>query len=110
MAIALTENTEFNGPLMVIPGSHRYYVSCVSETPNDHYKQSLKKQEYGLPDEASLTFLVDQRELVSAKGAADLVIFFDCNMMHSSNSNISPQTPPNKKPWRTAKVSSSEFY
>ncbi|MGJ3249155.1 MAG: ectoine hydroxylase [Elainellaceae cyanobacterium] len=95
VAIALTENTEFNGPLIVIPGSHRHYISCMGETPENHYQQSLKKQEYGVPDDESLRFLVNQGGMVSAKGAAGSVIFFDCNTMHGSNSNISPDPRSN---------------
>jgi ectoine hydroxylase len=88
--ILLTENNEFNGPLMLIPGSHMHYISCVGQTPLDHYKQSLKKQEYGVPDQASLRFLVERGGIQAPKGQAGSVVFFDCNAMHGSNSNISP--------------------
>ena len=50
--VLLTENNEHNGPLLLMPGSHTHYISCVGETPDDHYKQSLKKQEYGIADPA----------------------------------------------------------
>lgn len=90
MSIALTPNTEYNGPLLVIPGSHRHYVRCVGETPDDHYKQSLRKQEYGVPDTTSLQRLFDNGGIVSAPGPAGQVVLFDCNAMHGSNSNISP--------------------
>lgn len=33
VSISLTLSTEFNGPLMLAPGSHRIYVRCVGETP-----------------------------------------------------------------------------
>lgn len=88
--ILLTENNEFNGPLMLIPGSHMHYISCVGQTPHDHYKQSLKKQEYGVPDQTSLRFLVERGGIQAPKGRAGSVVFFDCNTMHGSNSNISP--------------------
>lgn len=88
--ILLTENNEFNGPLMLIPGSHMHYISCVGKTPHDHYKQSLKKQEYGVPDQGSLRFLTDRGGIQAPKGPAGSVVFFDCNTMHGSNSNISP--------------------
>ena len=88
--VLLTENNEFNGPLMLVPGSHMHYISCIGQTPQDHYKQSLRKQEYGVPDSTSLGFLVQRGGLQSAKGAAGSVLFFDCNTMHGSNSNISP--------------------
>jgi ectoine hydroxylase len=90
VSIALTQNYPFNGPLMLIPGSHKTYVSCVGETPKDHYRQSLKKQEYGVPDKESLQRLADHGGIVAPTGAAGSAVFFDCNLMHGSNSNISP--------------------
>jgi ectoine hydroxylase len=88
--VLLTENNEFNGPLLLVPGSHMHYIACVGQTPPDHYKQSLRKQEYGVPDPASLQFLIERGGLQSTKGSAGSVVFFDCNTMHGSNSNISP--------------------
>ncbi len=52
MSVLLAENTPDNGPLMLMPGSHRVFLTCVGETPEDHYRMSLKKQEYGVPDAA----------------------------------------------------------
>lgn len=88
--VLLTENNEFNGPLMLMPGSHMDFISCVGQTPAEHYKQSLRKQEYGIADPAALGFLCDKGGLQSMKGPAGSVVFFDCNTMHGSNSNISP--------------------
>jgi ectoine hydroxylase len=90
VSIALTENYAFNGPLMVIPGSHKTYVACVGQTPENHYRQSLKKQEYGVPDQESLKRLTDQGGIVAPTGPAGSAVFFDCNTMHGSNSNITP--------------------
>jgi len=89
-SILLTDNNECNGPLMIMPGSHQYFISCVGETPDDHYKKSLRKQEYGVPDPDSLRFLADQGGIRSMTAPAGSVVFFDCNAMHGSNSNISP--------------------
>jgi ectoine hydroxylase len=89
-SILLTDNNESNGPLMLIPGSHCHFISCVGETPDDHYKKSLKKQDYGVPDEALLRQLCDRGGIASCKGRAGSVVFFDCNTMHGSNSNITP--------------------
>ena len=90
VSIALTDNYPFNGPLMVIPQSHKTFVSCVGQTPEAHYKTSLKKQEYGVPDNDSLKRLVDCGGIVAPTGPAGSALFFDCNAMHGSNSNISP--------------------
>jgi ectoine hydroxylase len=90
-SITLTDNYPFNGPLMVIPGSQRTFVTTVGETPDDHYKASLKKQEIGVPDHDSLRGLVDRHgEIRQLTGKAGSVVFFDCNIMHGSASNISP--------------------
>jgi len=89
-SITLTDNNEFNGPLLLIPGSHRQYFSCIGETPEEHFKHSLKKQEYGVPSPEVLQNITDQNGMVSFTGKAGSVIFFDCNLMHGSNGNISP--------------------
>lgn len=89
-SIALSDNYVFNGSLMVIPGSHHYYVACEGTTPEQHYKQSLRKQEYGIPDRHTLEQLVRRNGIELFVGNAGSVIFFDCNTMHGSNSNITP--------------------
>lgn len=89
-SISLTPNTEHNGPLMLIPGSHHRFVSCVGATPEDNYRASLKRQEVGVPDDTSLTQLVHEFGIASPLGATGSVTFFECNTMHGSNSNITP--------------------
>lgn len=90
MSVLLAENTPHNGPLMLIPGSHRTYLACVGETPEDHYRQSLRKQEYGVPDEMSLAELAVRHGIVAPTGKPGTVVIFDCNVMHGSNGNITP--------------------
>lgn len=87
-SILLTRNTEHNGPLMVIPGSHRRYVRCVGATPADHFKESLRKQEYGVPSREALIELAAESGYASCIGPPGSVVLFDCNLMHGSTSNI----------------------
>lgn len=89
-SISLTPNTPENGPLMLIPGSHRQFLSCVGETPEQHYKKSLKAQKIGVPDDDNLSRMVDEGGVVASTGGVGSVTFFDCNLMHGSNSNITP--------------------
>jgi len=96
VSIALTPNTPHNGPLMVIPGSHQHYVACVGETPDKHYESSLRRQEYGVPDDESLRWLVETGGGIEAAiGGVGSVVMFDCNTMHGSNSNITPDPRSN---------------
>ena len=89
-SISLTENTPHNGALMIIPGSHHHFIACAGETPKDHYKASLKRQDLGVPDDESLTRLVRDLGIVSPVGPIGSVTYFECNVMHGSNSNITP--------------------
>ncbi len=90
--IMLTENTAYNGPLFVIPKSHKKYVSCPGETPKDNHKQSLKNQMLGTPSlEAINEFTKDSGgQIVGVYGKPGTVVFHECNIMHGSPDNISP--------------------
>ncbi|MQY02205.1 ectoine hydroxylase [Actinomadura macrotermitis] len=90
ISIALTENFVHNGALMIMPGSHKTFVSCVGETPAEHYKESLKGQEVGTPDPASLSILAEKHGIEVFTGLAGSATMFDCNCMHGSNGNITP--------------------
>jgi ectoine hydroxylase len=89
-SIALTANTPYNGPLMIIPGSHQRFVSCVGATPDKHYRESLRQQDIGVPDDVSLSQLVEDFGITAPIGLAGSVTFFECNVMHGSSSNITP--------------------
>ncbi len=94
-SIILTDNHRFNGPLMLIPGSHRVFVPCVGETPEDNYKQSLKAQQIGTPPEAALSELIRKRAIQAPTGRAGGLLLFDCNTLHGSNANMSPDPRSN---------------
>jgi len=90
ISLALTDNYPFNGGLMVIPGSHRTFVRCVGETPEDHYKESLREQEIGVPSDDDLTQLAMCRGIDQFTGPAGSALMFDSNIMHGSGNNITP--------------------
>jgi len=89
-SILLTDNTVFNGPLMVISGSHQYFISCIGETPEENFRQSLQRQQFGVPDHDSLKMLCTLGGIRSMTGPPGTVVMFDCNIMHGSYGNISP--------------------
>lgn len=94
-SILLTDNNAKNGALMLMPGSHKEYLSCIGDTPKDNYLQSLKQQEYGIPDDASVNHLAQKYGIDCAEAKAGAVLFFDCNTIHGSNSNITPDPRSN---------------
>lgn len=90
VSIALTENYDTNGGLMIMPGSHRSFLGCAGETPKDNYRQSLRMQEAGTPSDKALTDLADQHGIRLFTGKAGSATWFDCNCMHGSGDNITP--------------------
>jgi ectoine hydroxylase len=95
VSLNLTENNEFNGPLMVVPGSHRLFIRCVGATPDQHFKQSLRKQEYGVPSREAMQMLVQRGGMAAPKGPPGSALFFECNLMHGSAGNLSPYSRTN---------------
>lgn len=95
MSITLTDNHANNGSLLLIPGSHQTYVTCTGETPENHFEKSLRKQEYGVPSDEALSRLIQEGGIVRAECAPGSVIVFDCNTVHGSNSNITPDARAN---------------
>lgn len=93
--VMLDENNEFNGPLFLIPGSHKVFVSCAGATPDQHHKQSLRKQEYGVPSVAALRKLTAMGGLAAAHGKPGTLILHEGNTMHGSPDNISPDSRSN---------------
>lgn len=88
--LMLSDNTPFNGPLYLIKGSHKKFISCKGFTPKDNYKKSLKKQEYGVPSISAIRKLSKNDKLVSAVGKAGSLVLHDGNILHGSSDNISP--------------------
>ncbi len=91
--IFLDEVTEFNGPVYFMPGSHREGTieSFVSEAKlktgwQENVSADLK---YGI-DDKRVEKLVTVYGLAAPKGPAGSALFFDCNIVHGSPSNISP--------------------
>ncbi|ANK82384.1 MAG: proline hydroxylase [Rhizobiales bacterium NRL2] len=84
IALFLDDVTEFNGPLWIIPGSHR---EGVLEAGHD-----LKTTSYPLwtLDKATITRLARERGIFSAKGKAGSVLMFHSNIVHASSPNIGP--------------------
>jgi ectoine hydroxylase len=90
VSIALTENFDTNGGLMIMPGSHRTFLGCAGATPKDNYKKSLQMQDAGTPSDEALTGFAEKHGIKLFTGRAGSATWFDCNCMHGSGDNITP--------------------
>jgi len=90
--VFLDDISEFNGPLFFIPGSHK--SGCIepkisTDAPagwEGNVSASLTYQ----VDESTVTKLVSEGGLFSAKGKKGTAVWFDGNLVHASPPNISP--------------------
>ena len=93
-SILLTDNEPHNGPLMLMPGSHK--TTCaVSEPHRKSLREVPAQAEIGIPDQNSLSELASRFGIDCATGPAGSVVFFDCNTTHGSNGNITPSARSN---------------
>jgi len=90
VSIALTENHDTNGGLMIMPGSHNTFLGCSGATPKDNYKKSLQMQDAGTPSDEALTKFASRHGIKLFTGKAGSATWFDCNCMHGSGDNITP--------------------
>lgn len=96
-SIALTPNRTYNGPLMIMPGTQKYFVQCAGETPEDYFKESLVSTapKVGVPSEEHIAELYRSHGLDVLTGPAGSMTMFDCNALHASGGNITPMPRAN---------------
>ncbi|GAA0910907.1 ectoine hydroxylase [Virgisporangium aurantiacum] len=90
VCVALTDNHAHNGPLLLMPGSHRTFVTGRGSTPGANFRTSLKDQTVGVPDEDAMRTLAAAHRITAFTGRAGDAVVFDSNCMHGSNGNITP--------------------
>ena len=84
ISVFLDDVTVYNGPLMIIPGSHKVGVL---EAGHD-----LETTSYPLwtLDKATVRRLADEGGIIAPTGPAGSLLMFHCNIVHASPPNISP--------------------
>jgi ectoine hydroxylase-related dioxygenase (phytanoyl-CoA dioxygenase family) len=105
VTVFLDDVTELNGPLFLVPGSHRLGVIDPSENGVDVNNAALQQAAYTSSPSwisnltADLKYSLNQRMMaelirqygtVAPKGMAGSVLFFHPNVVHGSGNNISP--------------------
>lgn len=90
VGLFLDEFNEFNGPVIFVPGSHRYGLVRDSRKGGDgKSSQHLDPEDIALTAE-QMASLVREHGMVSPKGPAGSLVFFDSQVVHGSAQNISP--------------------
>ena len=93
--VFLDDVTEFNGPLLFIPGSHKAGVM----DPGKRKGEANDGPAWAADVAADLSYTltkemiagwVEERGIVAPKGPAGSVLFFDANVAHGSGPNMSP--------------------
>jgi len=84
IAVFLDEVLPINGPLMIVPRSHK-----VGALESEH---DLQTTSYPLwtPDSETVTRLVEQNGIIAPTGKAGGVLMFHANILHGSAGNITP--------------------
>jgi ectoine hydroxylase-related dioxygenase (phytanoyl-CoA dioxygenase family) len=99
VAIFLDEVTEFNGPLFVIPRSHREGAIDLAPRPAPDYAESEGDKPWLSNLTVGLKYALDKKKVLelatrygisAIKGAVGSTLFFDSNLVHASSTNISP--------------------
>ncbi|CAL9443590.1 Ectoine dioxygenase [Nocardiopsis dassonvillei] len=80
-SVALTDHHPHNGAPLVMPGSHRTYVSCLEEGDGGRA---------GTPDRGTLTILADRHGIEALDAAPGDVTALDSNCMYAAGANITP--------------------
>ena len=82
--IFMDEVNEFNGPLMLVPGSHR------GEAIKNDVDDATTSYPIRALDNSQVASAVEVNGIVAPKGPAGSVIFANTNIIHGSASNVSP--------------------
>ncbi len=95
--IPLTSNTADNGALLVIPGSHSKFISCKALNEVSDYKANWTNQMDGLPSNEAISSCLKENggKVVSVSCDVGDLVLFDCNVLHGSAANMSPNSRTN---------------
>jgi ectoine hydroxylase len=91
VSISLTDMFFSNGPTMLIPGSHRHFISCAGSARQENNLLPVGAgDKSGVPGDDIVHALVETGGIALAAGRAGSVLISDCNVLHGTAGNISP--------------------
>jgi ectoine hydroxylase len=90
VAVFLDDVTEFNGPMFLIPGSHREARSDDTATVAEGWANTLTADLRHKVELPALARMVGSRGIASARGPKGTVLVFDSRLLHASQPNLTP--------------------
>jgi ectoine hydroxylase len=84
-AVMLTDSSEMNGALYVVPGSHR------RGRIEPYYDESTSYKFWAVPKREMIELLKSSPAPVPIVGPAGTAAFFHCNLLHASGHNLSAE-------------------
>lgn len=88
--IFVDDINEFNGPLYLIPGSHQYGVIEGNKKNKSGWENDVSSSLSYQVDTQLVDKLVQSGGIYSAKGKKGTLLWFHGNIVHASQSNLSP--------------------
>jgi ectoine hydroxylase len=85
IGLFLDDMSDCNGPLMVIPGSHRYGHIADNQADRDKFGYTVMDL-----SQKVIADLVAEGGVEALTGPAGTVLFMHCNLVHGSTGNITP--------------------
>lgn len=90
VAVFLDDVTPFNGPIFIIPGSHRYDLDERTTTEGEGFERTVNADLRHKVQTSALAELVDRHGMVSLTGARGSVLIFGSQVLHCSPPNLAP--------------------
>jgi len=91
VGIFLDQVHEFNGPLMLVPGSHRC-GTLATERRADGWRATLETNLKHQIPESVLREVLRSHPIVAPKGEAGTTVIFHSNLLHGSGPNMSAES------------------
>lgn len=89
VAVFLDDVTEFNGPIFIIPGSHKASLDDETATVADGWETAAQGVRHRIETD-TIRGVVEEHGMVSVKAARGSVLIFHGCVLHCSPPNLSP--------------------
>src|SRR5262249_11595649 len=90
VAVFLDDVTQFNGPILVVPGSHRLSLEEETRTTAEGWENTLGVDLRHKVEVEAMARLVDSHGLAAAEGPRGSVVAFHARLLHASQPNLTP--------------------